>query len=222
MGRFNIARSKNIPRMRPLVVAALPIYTDRDLEKIVNINSDLVELRLDYSSNLPDVELLTKYKDKIIVTIRDPREGGVNRIDEGRKAEYLRVLYEKDILFDVEAAFVERYDIPYKNKIVSVHYFNELPDFKEVDKVVSKYEDEAYTVKIAVMAKGSYKKLLADILFSHKNVTVLPMGSDPLERIAFGILGSKLIYTYVDKPTAPGQMKYTRAMKILDELFLDN
>lgn len=207
--------------MRPLIVASLPVYSEKDIERVSEINSDLVELRLDYSTTLPNAEKIIKYKDKVIVTIRDPKEGGVNKIDGEEKARYLNVLYEKGVLYDVEASFLEKHSVPYKNKIVSVHYFNELPSFSEVDKIISKYEDDAYTVKIAVIAKEGYKKLLADLLFSHKNVTVLPMATNPLERIAFGILGSKLIYTYVDKPTAPGQMKYSRAMEIINMLFLN-
>lgn len=208
--------------MRPLIVASLPVYDTNDLEKVKDIKSDLVELRLDYSTVLPEISLLLRYKDKIIVTIRDIREGGVNRIDDQKKIEYLRMLYQNDILFDVEASFLEKYDIPYRNKIVSMHYFDKIPEINYVHHIIDRYQNEAYTVKVAVIAKDGYKKFLADILFSHRNVTILPMGSDPLERIAFGILGSKLIYTYVDKPTAPGQMKYTKAIEILNALFLDN
>ncbi|AWR97641.1 type I 3-dehydroquinate dehydratase [Acidianus sulfidivorans JP7] len=205
--------------MRPLIVASLPFYSEKDLQRIKNIDADLIELRLDYSLTLPDINSLLPFKDKIIVTIRDVNEGGVNKLDDDVKKTYLNKLDEEGFLYDVEASFLEKYSVNYENKIVSMHYFNYVPDFQKIEYIINKYEEKAYTVKIAVIGKNGYKQLLSNLLFSHNKLTVLPMNTDPLERIAFGIFGSKLIYTYVDNPTAPGQMHYSKAMKIIRLLF---
>ncbi|ARM76347.1 type I 3-dehydroquinate dehydratase [Acidianus manzaensis] len=205
--------------MRPIIVASLPVYSEKDIHRINQIDADLVELRLDYSKSLPTLSSLLPYKDKIIVTIRDVNEGGINKIDDNVKVSYINQLSKEGFLYDVEASFLEKYNVDFYNKIVSMHYFNSIPDYNIVNTIVTKYENKAYTVKIAVIAKPGYKNFLSNLLFSHENITVLPMGSDPLERIAFGILGSKLVYTYVDNPTAPGQMHYSRAIKIINLLF---
>lgn len=51
-----------------------------------------------------------------------------------------------------------------------------------------------------------------------KNIAVMPIGTNPVERIAFAILGSKLVYGYAETPTAPGQMSYIQIKRIMNVL----
>ena len=211
--------------MRPLIVASLPIYKEDDLHKARKIReADMIELRLDYSPKLVSLstikECLGDLKDKLILTVRDVSEGGVNKINDEEKAKFLKEANKEGFIYDVEASFLERFPVPFEDKIVSAHYFNELPSYEEVENIVKKYLPSARFVKIAVMGKGEYKTLLSSLLKFDK-IVVLPMGVDPLERIAFGILGSKLIYTFVEAQTAPGQMHYSKAFEILSCLYKD-
>ncbi len=209
--------------MRPLIVASLPIYNEDDLTKVRKIKgADLIELRLDYSPRLISIDSINSklgdLKDKLILTIRDVSEGGVNKIDDKEKAKYLENANNEGFIYDVEASFLEKFSVPFKDKIVSAHYFNELPNYEKVEEIVKKYLPMARFVKIAAIGKGEYKELLTKLLKFDK-VAVLPMGVNPLERIAFGILGSKLIYTFVESQTAPGQMHYSKAFEILSCLY---
>jgi 3-dehydroquinate dehydratase-1 len=204
--------------MRTYIVASLPIYNKKDLEKIKYIDADFVELRLDYIDKLDiDLDFLNHYKSKLIFTIRDKNEGGYKDISDNEKSSFLKELHSRGFLYDVEASFLQRESIPYKGKIVSAHYFNSIPSFEELEDIIKKYH-EAYIIKFAMVGKENYREILIKLL-KHDNIAVMPMNVDPLERIAFSILGSKLIYGYVDTPTAPGQMHYKDIKRIFQTLF---
>jgi len=201
-----------------LVVASLPIRKEDDIQRIPSFyDADLIEIRLDYLGKLIPIERLEKFKEKIIITIRDPSEGGVNLINPKDKAEYLGKLDERGFLYDVEARFAKMYKVSTKNKIVSVHYFDRVPSFEEVYEIIRDFIETSWLVKVAVIGKPGYRSLLSKILELGK-VTVMPMGVDPLERIAFSILGSQLIYGHTGEETAKGQMHYKIARQVLSYL----
>lgn len=206
--------------MKTFIVASLPVKSPKDIAKVRTINSDFVELRLDYMNSLQQISIrdLLKFKRKVIVTIRDVNEGGINFVDEEEKMNFLIKLYKHGILYDVEASFLKKYRVPYRGKIVSVHYFNSLPSFFEVSKLAKKFAKDAFAFKVAVNGVGNYKQLLASLLTMSNNIAVMPMNTNPLERIAFVILGSKLIYGCVRTPTAPGQMNYMQIKRIIRAL----
>jgi 3-dehydroquinate dehydratase-1 len=200
--------------VKTYVVAALPVYKVEDVKLVEAVEADFVELRLDYMGRLEvDLDFLERFKDKLILTIRDVREGGVKEIQDEEKEAFLRELHRRGFLYDVEASFLERRRVEYIGKIVSAHYFNSVPSVDELEKTYEKYK-EAFVVKFAVVGRGNYKGVLASML-KYDNVAVMPMGVPPLERIAFSILGSRLVYGYVKEPTAPGQMHYKALLEIL-------
>jgi 3-dehydroquinate dehydratase-1 len=204
------------------LVIALPVRSLEDLKLVPTLDSDLVELRLDYLKKPEDFDLslIEDIKDRVIVTVRDPSEGGVKEVDEDWKASLYKKLHDMGVLYDVEARFLrKRKDIPFEGKIVSAHFFDRVPSIKEVEEIFKGFE-EAWIKKLAVTAREGYKELLAH--FARKGFAVMPMGSDPIERIAFAILGSELIYASLDKglETAPGQMSYKKVKEILSCLGL--
>lgn len=202
--------------MKPEIVVSLPVTRPDDLNKVNKIDG-LVELRLDYSTELPNPEELIPFKHKVLVTLRDKEEGGRIKYDVDFKAKYLERLNELGILYDVEASFLERRKIEYVGKIVSAHYFSSLPSTEEIDRLFRKYE-EAYTIKVAVASLPGYRELLSYVS-GKPNATFMPMSNDPIERLAFSLLGSKLLYTYLESPTAQGQLSYTQAKQILECIF---
>ncbi|WP_338600115.1 type I 3-dehydroquinate dehydratase [Sulfolobus tengchongensis] len=206
--------------MRPLVVASFPVKRIEDLRLIENfLDSDLIELRLDYLKDISIIsnyyEFLDKYKSKLIITLRDKEEGGINQIRDEIKVKLLKELYDKGFLYDVEASFLKRNDLPYDNKIVSAHYFKYLPSRKEVEEIVREFSEKAYSVKIAIPSLRGYKEILLPLLENEK-ITIIPMSNNPLERIAVGLLGSKLVYSYAVEPLAQGQIYYKNLIKILN------
>ena len=201
------------------VVVALPVREQRDAEKARSIDADFVELRLDYMRDPSSFDFSSVFdiKDKVIITIRDVEEGGVNRISDEVKARLLKKLHEEGFIYDVEARFLKRRpEVPFEGKIVSVHYFDRVPSYEEVESLLSPFE-KAWIRKIAVVGKDGYRELL--VRFAKKGFAVMPMAVDPLERIAFSILGSELIYANAGEATAPGQMDYRRAKEIIRCLF---
>jgi 3-dehydroquinate dehydratase-1 len=211
---------------RPLIVAVLPIRTIKDIDKVDEIKGvDFIELRLDYmyAPSSLDPSMLVGNKSKIIVTIRETSEGGMKRVNHGWKVMFLNKLHKLGIIYDVEASFLQRYNVPYEDKIVSVHYMDKLPSKEEVLKLISKYAEKAFSVKIAVKAYKGYKEFLSSLLeIGYDNISVMPMTEDPIERLAFALIGSKLIYCYVLEPTAPGQLHYKSLIKILNSIFKES
>ncbi|ACP35927.1 3-dehydroquinate dehydratase, putative (AroD) [Sulfolobus islandicus Y.G.57.14] len=208
--------------MRPLIVASLPIKKIEDLKLIGNfLDADLIELRLDYLKDrevsvISDYfEFLDKYKNKLIITLRDKAEGGINELADELKISLLKELYDKQFLYDVEVSFLQKHNVPYDNAIVSIHYFNYLPTSEKVKEIVSKFYEKAFSVKIAVLGLKGYKEVILPLL-EYENVTVIPMSNNPLERIAVGLLGSKLVYSYAIEPLAQGQLYYKKVIQIFD------
>ena len=203
------------------VVTALPIRNLSEVEKVKRIDSDYVELRLDYLSELPSVEefieKVKEFKDRIIVTIRDVSEGGVNYVEEERKVRFYKALFDEGFIYDVEARFLKKHEVPVEGKIVSLHYFESLPTFEEVKELFYPYANRAL-LKLAVVGIGKYRQLLIRVLEEFPNVAVMPMKVNPVERIAYSILGSRLLYAHSGEETAQGQMYYKDAMRILSEL----
>uniref|UniRef100_A0A2T9WL94 3-dehydroquinate dehydratase n=2 Tax=Nanobsidianus stetteri TaxID=1294122 RepID=A0A2T9WL94_NANST len=204
------------------LVITLSVRSLKDIKLVSALDSDLVELRLDYLRRPEDFDpsLIDDIKDRVIVTVRDPSEGGIKEVDEDWKASLYKKLHDMGVLYDVEARFLrKRKDIPFEGKIVSAHFFDRVPSIKEVEEIFKSFE-EAWIKKLAVTAREGYKELLAH--FARKGFAIMPMGSDPIERIAFAILGSELIYASLDKglETAPGQMSYKKVKEILSCLGL--
>lgn len=204
------------------LVIALPVRSLEDIKLVPTLNSDLVELRLDYLKKPEDFDLslIQDIKDRVIVTVRDPSEGGVKEVDEDWKASLYKKLHDMGVLYDVEARFLrKRKDIPFEGKIVSAHFFDRVPSIKEVEEIFKGFEG-AWIKKLAVTAREGYKELLAH--FARKGFAVMLMVLDPIERIAFAILGSELIYASLDKglETVPGQMSYKKVKEILSCLGL--
>jgi len=204
------------------LVVALPVKNLEDIKLVPTIDSDFVELRLDYLKRPEDFDpsIIEDIKDRVIITVRDPNEGGVKKVDEDWKASLYKKLYDMGVLYDVEVRFLKkRKDVPFERKIVSAHFFDRVPSIKEVEEIFKDFQG-AWVNKLAVIAKDGYKELLAH--FTRKGFAVMPMGSDPIERIAFAILGSELIYTSLDEglETAPGQMNYKKVKEILSCLGL--
>ncbi len=202
---------------RPLIVASLPVISPGDISRVKDIDADLVELRLDYSREFPRPQDLLPYHDRILVTLRDREEGGQGNFTDDFKETFLNELAKLGILYDVEASFLSRRRVQFREKVVSAHYFHRLPSREEVDRLFSTYR-EAFTVKIAVSNQPGYREILSYIS-TKPGSTFMPMSPDPLERLAISLLGSKLLYTYVDSPTATGQLHYLEAKRILNCLF---
>lgn len=200
-----------------ILVASIPIETAEDMGKVLKIKGvDLIELRVDYSDNPLALDFSIVKDLPVIVTLRDADEGGVKKHKDDVKLKLLNKLSELGIMYDLEMNFVEKYGVNYENNIVSMHILNPKRVDKEIIKnKVKKFSGKAFAVKIATKPFPGYRTFLIELLELGNNIAVMPIDVDPVERIAFALLGSKLLYCYADKPTASGQPSCVDASKVL-------
>jgi 3-dehydroquinate dehydratase-1 len=209
-------------RRRPYVVASVPIRNNNDLHVALSIaDADYVELRLDYHEDPLKLNYEEMKGKRIIMTLRELDEGGHRGFEPSAKKRLIDVWRSLGLLYDIELRFVEKYGVEYDGAIVSIHILNGRPSLDEVVAAVSKYMDKAFAVKVALRPFKGYKAFLASLLELGENIAVMPIGVDEVERIAFALLGSKLIYGYVTQPTALGQPHYKKLLKVLELLYVD-
>lgn len=204
---------------KPLLIASIPVESPQDLLKVRDVAGvDFTELRVDYldDPSYIDYSVLPK---NVVVTLRDVAEGGVKQHRDEIKLRLISSLNELDLIYDVEMNFVKKYNISYVGKIVSVHIIEPSKiDLKSVKKDVEVFMDKAFIVKVATKPFPRYKTFLIDLLELGDNIAVMAIDTDYVERVAFTLLGSKLLYCYIDKPTALGQPKCDEAKQILTAL----
>ena len=194
--------------MKPLIVGSLPITDVSDLRRVPSDECDLTELRLDYLKELNTgiLEGLVAIKDKIILTVRDKKEGGVQSIDREIKTGFLKSAMEMGFLIDVEIEFLRENRIDYTGMIVSRHFLEEGPDYGTLEDIARIYSRKAGFVKIVTPASMVSHRNLIKLLGKYDNLAVMETGGDPMSRILYSILGSRLIYCYITQPTAQGQL----------------
>lgn len=201
-----------------MLVASIPIEVADDLKRVSVVrNVDLVELRVDYSDNPLSIDYSLIKGLPVIVTLRDVDEGGLKKHNDEVKLKLLDILNKLGLMYDVEMKFIEKYSVDYENKIVSMHILDPKGiDKKYIKNKVKKFLNKAFIVKVATKPFPGYKSFLVELLELGDNVAVMPIGVDPVERIAFAFLGSKLLYCYIDKPTALGQPSCSEVTKVLN------
>jgi 3-dehydroquinate dehydratase-1 len=121
------------------------------IKKVVNLNPNFIELRLDYITEIQKftkdfvVSLLNKIQPKIpvICTLRDQSEGGQLEIDINERVQILKLLIESaprylDIEIGTESSILsEIIDLAVDNKvslIYSLHDFDKTPIYGEANK----------------------------------------------------------------------------------------
>ena len=180
--------------VKPLIVLSVPFKgAETSLSSLNAPEADLVELRLDYADtlNLDLLGRLEDFKRKLLLTVRDVQEGGVRPIPPEAKRSFLVRAIDKGFTCDVEAHFARNYGVPHEGQIVSFHSLQRTPTLDELKREL--YDFRETLLKIVVPAKG--------------------------ERIAFSLLGSKLIYAFSKEKTAEGQLELKRARKLVEALF---
>lgn len=200
----------------PLLVASIPVEGLHDLMTIHRISDiDFIELRVDYLDN-PLVVDYSSLPKNIIITLRDVAEGGVRHHSSAIKLKLIEVLNNLGLLYDIELSFVKKYNVKHEGKIVSIHIMDPSNvDLKAVKRDVELYMDKAFMIKVATKPFPGYRIFLMDLLELGDNIAVMPMETSCIERIAFALLGSKLLYCYINRPTALGQPKCSKVKYIL-------
>ncbi len=189
-----------------------------DLKKIGQCKTDLVELRLDYLESVDSFRFcdIEDFKARLILTIRDPDEGGVNQFGDGQKLDFITEAVKKGFLVDVEGFFAEKHGLDCTGQIVSRHYLESTPDYSDMVEFVEQYEGIAGISKLAVKEGRDSRVDLIRLLGKHKNLAVMEVDGESSSRLLFSALGSKLLYCHAGEKTSPGQLECEEAVEILE------
>lgn len=201
-------------------MASIPVRSLDDLGKVGNCRADLVELRLDYMNSLESItlDLIEEYRPKLILTVREPLEGGVNSFAHREKLDFLGKAVEKGFLVDVEGEFASKHGFECTGQIVSRHFLDREPLFSEMAGFVEKFSGIAAISKLAVKAGENSRYSLIRLLGKYKNIAVMEADGESSSRLLFSILGSKLLYCHEGEKTSPGQLRCDEAVGIMDFL----
>lgn len=175
----------------------------------------LVELRLDWLRNLPDLTRLLKERPTpVILTCRRPQDGGRWRGNEEQRQMLLRQAIVQGVEYvDLEADVAG--SIPRFGKtqrIVSHHDFAETPDnLEEIHKRLQKLDPDI--IKIVTMARtpSDNVRMLKLVAESEQPTVGFCMGDLGLtSRVLCGKYGSPFTYTTFssEREMAPGQITF--------------
>lgn len=218
--------------MKPKIVL---VVTDRETNaQISKLGVDLLELRVDLfrKSGVDHArrqfQNRRKLKVPLVLTVRSQKkEGAVRIMPESRKWELLQALVPLTDWVDIElssplcAKTIALARSHGKRVVISAHDFNGMP--KHLGQVLKKaLSSRADVVKIAAKA-AAWEDFTRMVEFTHHNrkhalatMCLGPWGA--LSRLILPAAGSRWIYTFLRKPTAPGQIDVKALKSCLEAL----
>ena len=217
-------------KRRPRVVGVIASRADLERAARMRRSPDLFELRLDRLAGIAGwvEEMLPKLRRPLIITARDPREGGANQLRLRQRRDLLaRFLIRADYL-DVElrsaAALLRSFDLT-RNKrvqrIISFHDFTSTPKTKVLmTKAREAKVLRADIFKVATRTDTPMElgRLLDFITNTRVNLPLAVMGIGKLGAISRVILaraGSALIYASVGGVSdVEGQLSLAQLRKL--------
>jgi 3-dehydroquinate dehydratase-1 len=196
-------------------------------KKAKKLGADILEVRIDLLDMDAHTALseIKKLNLPVIITNRMKQEGGMWERSEAERIRILLSLLPFADAVDIELCAPERDAVVKKARseekivIISTHDFRNTPEpdvmagiFKE------SFEAGADVAKLAVMPHIllDVLHLLEVTLRSGGKVCTIAMGDTGRHsRVVAPIYGSVMTYGYVDKPTAPGQLRVDELKSIL-------
>ncbi len=193
---------------------------------------DLIELRCDHLIEA-GVELrqlhtiISQTTHKVLLTARNPSEGGVHDWSDRERSKVISTLLPlKSIeMVDIELATAKD-DLKLVKSlkslqiILSAHKFDKTPqdsELAEMLETMSAYK--ANFIKVACLCENTSdlgRLAVMQYLNNHLPLALMGMGSlAVLSRTLLPCIGSRLVYGYLDEPTAPGQPHIASISQIL-------
>ncbi len=195
--------------------------------KAKKLGADILEVRID----LLDMDartVISKIKKldlPLIITNRMKQEGGAWDGSEDERIQTLLSLLHLADAVDIELcaqkrdAVVKKAKTEGKTVIISTHDFQNTPEPDVMAGIINEsFEAGADIAKLAIMPNTllDVLRLLEVTLHSGGKVCTIAMGNTGRHsRVVAPIYGSVMTYGYVDKPTAPGQMRVDELKSIL-------
>ena len=236
-----------LPTNRKICVS-IPIIEDQDsgtnnleltlceIEKAIQKGAEMIECRFDFIKNYSQIDeylqLLSKYKDQCVYTLRPENEGGKFSNDPLQRIELLKKLIDAKPLFvDIEYELISKDDelADYVENtgtriLVSWHNFVKTPFEDELIGLVNNMRVYSPYLKIVTTAKNIDDSLtilkLYNLIDTHIKLVAFAMG-DPgsISRILCLIVGdAPFTYASLGEAIAPGQLSIDQ-MKMFEKLF---
>lgn len=218
-------------KKQPLVVGAISSASTLDQEIPVT-ECDLVELRLDSLGAGESVKnFCTRHQNRlpILLTARDPAEGGVNDLGGGARGDLLRDLLPFASVVDVELRSLDALDVVWTEarergitRVASFHDFDRTPGIDTLrDKITRAADAGADIAKFAFRINEPRDlAIISAILRIPAGLPLAVMGMGtlaPASRLLAMQLGSCLNYGFLgSQPTAPGQWPARLLMQVRD------
>lgn len=196
-------------------------------KKAKKLGADILEVRIDLLE-MDALMALSKIKEldlPVIITNRLKQEGGAWEGSEDERIQTLLSLLHLADAVDIELCAPKRDDVVKKAKtegktiIISTHDFQNTPEPDVMAGIINEsFEAGADIAKLAVMPQTllDVLHLLEVTLRANGKVCTIAMGNiGRHSRAVAPIYGSVMTYGYVDKPTAPGQLRVDELKSIL-------
>ena len=203
---------------RPSIVGV--ISTPAELDRALRIRKppDFFELRLDSLGEPVDEEKLSRLRAPLIITARDPREGGANNLSIQKRRKLLRRFLPHAAFLDIELRSARTLrsivDIVHKRNVrllLSFHDFNSTPSLGSLRAMARKAKSLGAAVfKVATRTDTPEQlaRLLAFISDADVDLPLSVMGIGKLGRQSRHELmrrGSILNYAHLGRASMTGQ-----------------
>jgi 3-dehydroquinate dehydratase I len=218
--------------MKPQIVL---VVTDKDKNAdIAKHKVQMLELRIDLFKNkdvsyaVEQFKLRRKLKIPLLLTIRNQKkEGAVKEFPDQVKWTLLEKLVPLCDWVDIElssklcAKTIKLARAHKKKVMISAHDFKKTP--KNLNELLKKgLSTRADLVKIAAQA-NTPQDFFTMLEFTQKNnkhaLATMCLGKwGGLSRVILPSVGSRLVYTFLNKPTAPGQIDVKTLITALNSL----
>ncbi len=210
------------------------ISTINKIDEALNKGVDIIECRFDYLSNFENLDdyldILSRYKDKCIYTVRPENEGGKFSNDPKKRVEIIdNFIHRKPLFVDIEYKLISSNDfiadlVENENTriLVSWHDFLQTPEFDYLLEQVKNMQIYSPHVKIVTTAKSvddSIKILsLYPSIDTHINLVAFAMGEmGVLSRVLCTVVGdAPFTYASLGAALAPGQLSVDQMKSIYD------
>lgn len=203
---------------RPGIVGV--IATPADLDRALRIRNppDFFELRLDFLGESLDEEKLSRLRRPLIITARDPREGGANNLSIRKRRNLLGRFLPHAAFLDIELrtahALRSTIDLARKRNaglLLSFHDFDSTPSLGSLCTMARKARSLGAVVFKVATRTDTPEQLARLLAFAAKADVDLPlsvMGIGKLGRQSRRELmrrGSILNYAHLGRSSIPGQ-----------------
>ncbi len=199
------------------------VITDQETNaQIKNLGVGLLELRVDLFKELNLGHVIGQIKHRkllkipLLLTLRNQKkEGAVKIFSDGLKIQIIENALDLVDMVDIELSsplLMQVIGLARKHKkkvIVSSHFLEGMP--RDLGSILKKsLSTRADVVKIAAKA-NSFDDVMTMLAFTHRHrkhglitMSLGPLGA--ISRLVFPAAGSQYTYTFLNKPTAAGQV----------------